>query len=576
MPQMGSSISAPLSRNPSSASNASTGTSASITSAGTSDEYNAASHYRRLARADIRREERKEERKRRRGDSSHSSISSVSSRGVPDLIGGHLGGAHSRNASIASTASSSYTVASLSRNPSSASSASSRRYGGGVNVDTVIMEDDDEAEWLTGTPFETQSQNKPYSAPPRKQHGRRQSSTGLSSGRIKELEAFGMGKDMRDVLEEILQMEKEFVLSDTEDQLPSHGDLDVEIQHQHNALFTAKFDRPPRTPSPMEVDKRSSLVPAAPGAPIRGHRMTMSMHHPQPRPAQNSLGGGFIPSGGSQRPGSFMGHQSSLSESHTALYLATASPVKSTGSARRSASPKLEARKSLTFTPDKAGPSINSIPNFGAMFDSPAGSTPVRRRMHSGASSAHHPTMDGWKFPSSGLGSNSATPTKPPPINTSNLPGSFQTPVSNRHKHSGAANQGVQSSGRISPNLLWPATSSNGSISANVFRPPPPLAPALFPSSPAGNSTPGASLHHIALSPESVIPRAGLRIGVLLGSDESPGDMDVDMDNDDEDGSTEHGHGGHRSRGSRTSAYLPVFLEAEGFRVGPNGQRWRV
>jgi len=50
-------------------------------------------------------------------------------------------------------------------------------------------------------------------------------------------------------------------------------------------------------------------------------------------------------------------------------------------------------------------------------------------------------------------------------------------------------------------------------------------------------------------------PNSGVRLGVLLGS-MSPGDgMDVD---DDDDNSTAHGHG--------HGAYLPVFLEAEGFR----------
>ena len=72
------------------------------------------------------------------------------------------------------------------------------------------------------------------------------------------------------------------------------------------------------------------------------------------------------------------------------------------------------------------------------------------------------------------------------------------------------------------------------------------------------------------LPPGGGVPNSGMRLGVLLGSgsgddedddeDEADGDVDMDMD---EDGSTAHGHGAALERG-----YLPVFLEAEGFRGG--------
>jgi hypothetical protein len=53
-----------------------------------------------------------------------------------------------------------------------------------------------------------------------------------------------------------------------------------------------------------------------------------------------------------------------------------------------------------------------------------------------------------------------------------------------------------------------------------------------------------------------------MRLGVLLGSGD---EMEVD---DEDDGSTAHGHGHGQSMGAR--GYLPVFLEAEGFR----GRQW--
>ena len=516
-PSLGSSVSASLSREHSTASATSSSTSMSNVSSLCGSEDWTASHYRRLARENIRREERR----RRNAESSRDNRSTAysTSSSVPDLVGG---GSHSRNASVASTPSSAYTVGSLSRNASSASTASSRRYGPGVNVDTVIMEDEDEEEWLTSEP-------RTYSALPRSQR-RRGSNMVIGHGPFEQpkKKEFGMGNDMRDVLERIIQMETDFNLSDPED-LPDKRPATPEL-----VPFRRVGSRPPRTPSPVTGEKRKSVLPAAPGAPARRHRTSMSHNLARPAPP-----GGRTPP---KRPPSMIGlHQSSLSESHTALYLATASPANNTN--RRSASPCFQARKSLTFTPEHAGPSIGSTIRFNQSTPS-AGSTPSsssRRRGHF-SPSAQHPAMDHWRFPTA-CGSNTATPTRPPPINTANLPGSFVTPVHNRRAYPGGH--------QISPQLLWPATNL-----------PPPLAPALFPSSPAANATP-ESFHTRARNvgagtPSANTERSGLRLGVLLGS---PGNL---MDMDDDDDSTTHGHRIDTTAEREGGRYFPVYLEAHG------------
>ena len=471
------------------------------------------------------------------------STSSSASRNVPELVGGH-----NRNPSTASTVSTAYTVSSLSRNPSAASTASSRRYGGIPQMNSVIMEDEDEEEWMKPHP-----DPKPYTTPHRKTHRRKGSASGLSQSRKKRLEGLGMGKDMRDVLEEIIRMEKGFSLPDP------HGDRqDTEdASLGHPGLYTAAFDRPPRTPSPMVVDKKKSQAPGAP----KVHRRSTVSHHGGPLfdIAGDLLGLPPLPRTTS-RPSSFMGHQSSLSESHTALYLATASPAQAKinpfdfitgpGPERKSASPRLQDRKSLTFTPEADAPDIAtlSFPSFRETFDT----TPSRRRPDDPAPYQRDATMDAWRFPSSvgsqrtrsqsgnlSLSSNTATPTRPRPINT-NLPNPSLCTPSHRRQSPIAPDIST-------PQLLWPP---NGMI-------PPPLAPALFPCSPA-NATPDflAAGSHV---PPGSIPGSGMRLGTLLGSGD---DEDVDM----EDTSTDRGHGEER-RG-----YLPVFLEAEGFRS--EGSEW--
>ncbi|KAK8858868.1 hypothetical protein IAR55_003099 [Kwoniella newhampshirensis] len=560
-PSLASTISASLTRNPSSAS---ASTSASITYDDGGSDWNA-SHYRRLARADIRREERKEERRRRRAEGSLASsistsrstmmsTSSSATRAVPDLVGG-ASGSHSRNPSIASSitslSSSTWGAGNLSRNVSNASSSSRRGYGTNVNVDAVIMEDDDEEEWLQSemakpcTPAMPLSSKKPL-------HARRESRSALSGHGATAKKGkkttpdplpFGMGKDMRDVLEEIIQMEKSFLVSDTE-----NDDADDSMAPPAApGLFTSQFDRPPRTPSPVSSGrKRLQNSQQAPGAPMRGHRISASHPSIPPSPCFNA------PSA-PQRPPSLMGlHQSSLSESHTALYLATASPEAPN---RKSASPKLGMRRSISFTPDAAGPSISlqGLPFPRANFDSGSPSlTPLSRR-HNRTPQAVHPAMDNWRFPSplAGTASTMATPTRP---TQSHMP----TP------------DGIPA-GDIEPALLWPA-------------PPPILQPALFPSSPAADTPEFPSVHSrmprsdsgnmmLPATPQRIsAPGSGMRLGVLLGSGDDG--MDVDMDMEDEDGSTEQGHGGGAMSGGGTG-YLPVFLEAEGFRAGVGGRpRW--
>lgn len=539
-----------------------------------------------MCRADLRREERKEERRRRRAEGGNASIASSSassSRGtlasvastssssrVPDLVGG----SHSRNASVASSRTSFSSTGGLSRQCSNASTSSRRGHGGGVHVDTVIMEDEDEEEeWLiSDTNYETKY---PLPSAPKYRvqqyphpHQRRRPSVSKTHGHgqgKKKLEPFGMGKDMRDVLEEIIQMEKEFVIDETSD---DQIDRQRERQEMTPGVFTAVFDRPPRTPSPALDGKRESVVP---GAPLRGaggyHRKSVSMaqahthahgHVASPPPIERAQP--------RPRPPSTYGHSASLSESHTALYLATASPE----SGRRSASPpRLKARNSMTFTPESAGPVIPGFLNaFGnghghgyGHSQSPNLSTPSRRRPIP-SPSAHHPTMSGWRFPHS----NTATPTKLT-IDTQNL--EVRTPRRAR------PDTEAETEREMHPHLLWPPNIN--------------LAPSLFPSSPGMNGTPIHDHDHdpasrfrqqVNTSPTASTwgmgmgmgtghhlspPNSGVRLGYLLGSGDEDVDMSMDMD-DTDDQSTVHGHGhGHVDH----RGYLPVYLRegrSEGFR----------
>lgn len=354
------------------------------------------------------------------------------------------------------------------------------------------------------------------------------SSSKSASASRKKLETFGMGQDMRDVLEEIIQMEKEFIIDESSDDASASASASTSNKSSTSAgVFTAVFDRPPRTPSPGMEHKRQSL---APGAPAREHRKSMSMSVRPPPPMPDLANQQRRP----QRPPSAFtyGHSASLSESHTALYLATASPESAT---RQSASPpKLKARNSMTFTPEAAGPiippflgeSISIGPSLG-MGISP-NMTPSRRRPN-GSPGAHHPAMSGWKFPSANMNANgngngtghsdTATPTKLS-IDTQNLSlGQVQlrTPTRSRSRSHGQPQIGP---GEARPQLLWP--------------PNPTFAPSQFPTSPAHAHSHGQRARRV--SP----PDSGLRLGVLLGLGEEGMDMDMGMDVD--DASTAHGH----------------------------------
>jgi len=517
-----------------------------------------------------------------------STASSTSASRVPDLVGGHLHHAHnshSRNPSVASSRTSYSSNGGLSRNPSVASSSSTSRRGYGFNVDTPIMEDDDEAEWLASDPTTTNEYGlpQPYglsmtpsirmpiptirgqphpafgNAPSQAGGSKRRPTHSQSSSRSqkKRIEPFGMGQDMRDVLEEIIQMEKEFIIDGSSDEASLHG---YQSDHQQpEAVFTAVFDRPPRTPSPgpLEGKKRISL---APNAPERGHRKSMSMaSKPQVVP---------------QPPPFTYGHSASLSESHTALYMATASPETET----RSASPaRMKARNSMTFTPEAAGPVISGGPSWlGPDL------TPSRRRPgQSHSPSTHHPTISGWKFPAY---NGTSTPTKLS-IDTQAL----RTPTS--------------SSQRPHPNtrqLLWPPNAG--------------LAPSHFPSSAGsrgsiisinmdggGTGTPSRSTeidNSLISSPtvqgqvqaqaqvqsqrqaqgqrrqrqrqaprEVTPPNSGLRLGVLLGSSGGGGPEEgMDLDDHqvhsavDADPMSTIGHAFEYGFGSGRGMGRPVYL----------------
>ncbi|KAL1405832.1 hypothetical protein Q8F55_007510 [Vanrija albida] len=437
--------------------------------ASNSDDWDA-SHYRRMNRADQRRGER---RARRRAEDSASPISTDSNRApsaasvlspsrVPELVS-----SHSRNTSNASSIFSLSTASSLSRNPSTSSS----RYGGNtasVAIDDAILED--ECEELHANAF-----HEPASA---------RSTLKANGGRprmVPRSSAMTIGRDMHDVLDEILLMEQSFHVEEIEEKRPSTP---------INEPFVPVNSRPARTPSPVLRGRGSVIPPGAPNAPDRRSSVVQG------------------------RPPSVYAHQSSLSESHTALYLATASPVSApkSGRHRRSASPNLSQRRSISFTPQNAGPALpRPLRN---RFDSP-GVTPVRLKHLT--PNAHHPAMNNWRFPTHS--SDDDTPTR----------------------------QGFSSGVTVVPDL--PLTTERRMLwehGADVA--PADLAPALFPATSSPGSpafaprsrravyipddfspSPAPSERGGTFSP----PDSALRLGALLGSgndsdDDESGLMDVD------------------------------------------------
>ncbi|KIR68702.1 hypothetical protein I314_01125 [Cryptococcus bacillisporus CA1873] len=493
-------------------SSSSTSASAAIAS---NDDHWHAPHYR-PSHADLRKQERRDERRRRRAEGSSngsmssnrstvlSTSSSISSRALPDLVGG---GGHSRNPSAASSVTSFASSAfSLSRNPSVASSHSKRGLGGAFNVDSIIMETEGEQEWL-------RSQSpKPYGSISlaRSPHHKRLNSRSASDRRKKNTPdlPLGMGQDMRDVLEEIIQMEQSYLFG------------------------------PPRTPSPFSNRKGALPVPDAPDVSVRGHRSTVSQNAlaPPHTPA-------YQPQRGPRQSSLFGMHQSSLSESHTALYLATASPA---AAETRSASPRLEARRSLVFTADSAGPSINvdtehlstgvpslTLPPRNSEANSPIVTPMNHRFMQNRTPKAIHPSMDGWRFPSP---MNAATPTRGARQHVPDTPLPMMEESRGIH---GMGQNRCPSPERIAPALLWPPQSPS--------RPNPPrlnLAPSLFPSSPVG-------------IPQSVKPLLQAEHNDMARSDTEDDIMDVEM------GGSPKGHGNSTETSGNGARYLLVPLETE-------------
>jgi len=256
-----------------------------------------------------------------------------------------------------------------------------------------------------------------------------------NSSRSTTCSASSSSSNMRvhDMLDELINMERSF---NVEYQPEVDVELDNDFTPEH--VFTP-LQRPPRTPSP--VNTGNIVPPPAPGAPDRRSSLSES------------------------RSSSSFAHQASLSESHTALYLATASPVQSSqsDSNRRSASPQLSLRRSLVFTPSHAGPALPPSPR---RYDSPSRRKPM-------TPTTHHPDMDAWRFP------------------TAEFDDDYEMPEPT--------------------GLLWPQGSSRR------------LGQSAFPTSQAS-----MNLAELASSRTIVPPRSGVRLNMLL-SGNGEDDLDIDM-----------------------------------------------
>lgn len=419
------------------------------------DDYDTTgSRHRRAVRADpYRTDLTREERRRKQRADGNDSISPMSARNlmlspsVPELVS-----SHSRNTSTASSVfslSSMSSSMSLSRNPST----SSRN----VALNSVILED--ARENLSSDRSTLRASRRTHSldndAPPSKRLA------------------------VNDMLDEIISMENE--LGDDMDAADIHADFEMPSTPEHVAF--SPVIRPPRTPTPPPVAAARS-PPGAPGAPDRRRGSLV-----RSRPMSN-----------------LAAHASSLSESHTALYLATASPVASPPPAssskkdlRRSASPKLHIRRSISFTPQAAGPALAAPPR--SRYNDSPGLTPVRRSK----TDALRATIDAWRFPTSSsspavLEIEGTTPTA-----TSRL-AEPQTPIHFR------------------PSLLWPQ-------SHQVPEEPEFETEAASPNSPSfGMNLPR---HQRSTSNKSMSPpRSSRRLGALLGLSGSASDMDMDEPDD--------------------------------------------
>lgn len=419
------------------------------------DDYDTTgSRHRRAVRADpYRTDLTREERRRKQRADGNDSISPMSARNlmlspsVPELVS-----SHSRNTSTASSVfslSSMSSSMSLSRNPST----SSRN----VALNSVILED--ARENLSTDRSTLKASRRTHSidndAPPSKRLA------------------------VNDMLDEIISMENEF--GDDMDTADIHADFEMPSTPEHVAFNPVI--RPPRTPSPPPV----AVARSPPGAPAAPDRRRGSLV--RSRPMSN-----------------LAAHASSLSESHTALYLATASPAASPPPSlskkdlRRSASPKLHIRRSISFTPQAAGPALAAPPR--SRYNDSPGLTPVRRTK----TDALRATIDAWRFPTSSsspavLEIEGTTPTA-----ASRLAAEPQTPIHFR------------------PSLLWPQSHQVPEETEEE-------ATSVSPSSPSfGTNLPRhqRSASNRSMSP----PRSSMRLGALLGLSGSASDMDTDEPDD--------------------------------------------
>lgn len=436
----------------------------SIRATSASSDYDDGSHYRRM-----KREERREMERRQRAECSLSPESTRSPSAVPELVS-----SHSRNTSTASsTFSFASSSGSLSRHPSTSSHTP---FTASVVIDDAIMEDDDELSEAPTARSTLRAQARRQLAP-------------------KELapSSLGPGKkhmEVNDMLDEIINMEESFRVPDDPSEHLRHRRCPSTPERDHHFVPTAF--RPPRTPSPV-LGRRASIIPPAPNAPDRRNSLVQ------------------------QRPPSMYAHQSSLSESHTALYLATASPVAPPHKPRhrRSASPKLSVRRSLTFTPQAAGPALYPP---RSRYDSP-GLTPVRRKHLT--PTAHHPPMEGWRFPTASM---NVTPTN----------ARYNAPVEQAPSDASGSD--------AVPQLLWPQ--------ARHVNQSEPAAQMLERS--VSHESPSFEPRY---SPDDELfqpPSSALRLGMLMNSED-----DVDSD----DGSTVRGSVRGSIRQSLT-APIPPFARA--------------
>jgi hypothetical protein len=298
---------------------------------------------------------------------------------------------------------------------------------------------------------------------------------------------------VHDMLDELIQMEQSFRVHDPHTiEHPTGDDFHVAPPPQRVAtpVFTP-LQRPPRTPSP--VNSGSVMVPPAPGAPDRRNSLTDS------------------------RPSSTFAHQSSLSESHTALYLATASPLHSSTNERnrRSASPQLNVRRSIVFTPSHAGPILPPSPR---RFDSPSRRKPV-------TTAVQHPVMNNWRFPKTEFDTDMDGQDDDEYDDDLPEPTGLLWPQGNSSGFSNASGLSSSSGFTSSSGFSYASSAFSSSSGLNLS------SAAAFPTSRAS-----MNLAELATNNRTMVPpRSGLRLNMLLSSSNDD-DADIDMESEVSDG----------------------------------------